>query len=467
MSHERGVPGGRLSLCLSPLRTREAPVDRLTWTFLLSFLMLLSVAGEASAETQRPFKLRLGVFSVQPTSHVGFGYDNNIFYDATEEPDGRVPNDGWLLIGGGRIRAKNERSQRVLLELDSNIAFRHYTGADLTGPQDREIREEIIDSRTGVSQAAFNGRARFNPAGTFQASLYNQFTYLERPSYEFSVFGFERIQNIAGGRVHFMPGGRGIQGPLELNLGYGFEVIDFLNEPPSQPILGRSKKNAHRFSTDLKLRFLPKNYFLFKASYVLNDYNDFQPGEDEEEGDKALSRDSRPLRVTGGLTGLITPRVSVVLNGGYAHTFNDNGPSFKGFIGLLELNYVSLPRFRLGVGYQRDGRDSGFSNFYVLDRGFFRFSWNLSGSVLWSSMLSYDLYRYERTGAIQDQGREDPVLRIKTDLSFRIISSLALKFTWSLEENFTEYALPLGEEVLTDFAAYQRQLYLVQLVLNP
>ena len=108
--------------------------------------MLLTVFGEASAAIQRPFKLRLGAFSVQPTSHVGFGYDNNIFYDASEEPDGRVPNDGWLLIGGGRLRAKNERSQRVLLELDSNIAFRHYTSADLTGPQDREIRAEIIQA---------------------------------------------------------------------------------------------------------------------------------------------------------------------------------------------------------------------------------------------------------------------------------------------------------------------------------
>ncbi|MEE2643669.1 MAG: hypothetical protein VYD19_01940 [Myxococcota bacterium] len=406
---------------------------------------------------------------MQPTSALRFGYDDNIFYDAAEEPDGRVPNAGWLLVGEGQLRAQTREQSAFRLSLDSKMSFRHYLSADNTGVNGTVISDEVIAARTGVAQAAINGDLRLNPRGSFQTSLYNQLNYMERPSYESALYGFERLQNIAGARLHFMPGGQGVKGPLEMNIGYGFEVIDFLQENQGELIIGRSEKSAHRFSTETKLRFLPKNYLLLEASYVLNDYNDFAPDEEEGEvaGSQALSRDSRPFRATAGITGLITPRVSMILNGGYTHTFNDNGPSFKGFIGLVELSYVSLPFFRLGAGYQRDGRDSGFSNFYVLDRGFLRMNWSLSERLVWNLLTSYDLYRYERTGAIENQGREDPVIRLKTGLSTRLASVFYLKLSWSLEENMTEYRLPIGSDSPTDLASYRRQVYLLELSINP
>ena len=225
----------------------------------------------------------------------------------------------------------------------------------------------------------------------------------------------------------------------------------------------RSEKQAHTLALDTRWRFLPKNFLTLNLSYTSNDYNDFEQ-DPELMNPELTSRDSAPLRAQLGISGLITPRFSLFLRGGYANTYNKNGNSFEGFIGLFQASYNFAPLIDVSIGYQRDGQDSGFSNFYTLDRYFAKSTFKLSSRVQLTGNVSYDIYTYDASNAIDDTARVDPVLRSQIALKTQLPSHLSVQVAYSIESNSTEYKLPIDEP--TDFAAYQRQLFTLALFFN-
>ena len=130
-------------------------------------------------------------------------------------------------------------------------------------------------------------------------------------------------------------------------------------------------------------------------------------------------------------------------------------------VGLFQVSYIYEPFIRFSLGYQRDGRDTGFSNFYTLNRYFAKLRWSITKRVFLSSNVSWDEYTYDASNANEDQGRFDPVLRAWLQLSSTFIGATRIRIGWTIESNYTEYYLPIevSRSEATDFAQYQRNLF--------
>ncbi|MAD61878.1 MAG: hypothetical protein CMH49_10280 [Myxococcales bacterium] len=428
--------------------------------FLGATLACLLLTTSVSA---KPFTIHSSSLNFKPKAWLSADYDDNVFYEADLEPTGNVPNQGAVLKVGGGLTIENRGKSPVGLDVDALSAYRHYTFLDGQAGQSESTVDKLRQGRNGIDFARFNGKLTLGALSDVQVILQDHFNYIERPAYEGTVFGFERVDNRLGAAVDFAPGRRNGGGPLGINLGYEMRTIFFLNDGEGLDIQSRSEKQAHTLSLDTRWRFLPKNFLTLNLSYSSNNYNDFEQDLDAMNPELS-SRDSTPLRAQLGLSGLITPRFSLFLRGGYANTYNKNGNSFKGFIGLFQASYKFAPILDISIGYQRDGQDSGFSNFYILDRIFAKSTFKLSSRLQLTGNVSYDTYTYDASNAIDDTGRVDPVLRSQIALRTQLPSHLAVQIAYSIESNYTEYKLPINEPV--DFAAYQRQLFTLALFFN-
>ena len=436
---------------------------------LKSYQLILFVSFSIPVITvaEPVFVMKSESFNVKPKLWLSSEYDDNVFYEADLEPTGNLPNQGAVLKVGGALNIENRTKSSVGLNIDASSAYRQYVYLDDQNGRAQSDLDKLRQGRNGFDFARLNGRLVLGALSDIQLILQDRFNYIERPAYEGTVFGFERVDNRLGTAVDFAPGRRNGGGPLGLKLGYELRSIFFLNDGDGLLIQNRSEKQAHTLSLETRWRFLPKNFLTFELAYTSNDYNDFgSTGEDDPANDniELASRDSTPLRVQLGLTGLITPRFSVFLKGGYANTYNKNGESFIGFIGLFQLSYTFIPLFDINIGYQRDGQDSGFSNFYVLNRYFTKLNYRPSDRLSISGNVSYDIYNYNASNAIDSADREDPVLRSQIAVRTVLPSHFAIQVAYSIEANYTEYQLPVNDPV--DFASYQRQLFSLALFFN-
>lgn len=431
---------------------------------LLGLSLSPLITPPATAAPVTPFELRGESLRLRPRLLLSNSYDTNVFYEASPDAYGAVPNDGWLVRFGVGGTVENRHKDAVDFKAVADLSYRHYLYMDQT---DATVTDRVRLGRNTFDNASLNAQLVFGPRRPLQLSLTERLSYIERPTYENSIYGFERLDNRAGVRASFSPGRSQSEGPLSLSLGYELQTLNFLNARPEFQIQGRSEKLAHVLALETRWRFLPKNYLVLDVSYASNDYNDFQPVAGQAGSAESLSRDSSPLRAQLGLTGLITPRFSVFLKAGYANTFNASGDTFSGFIALAELTYQLESRLRASVGYQRDGRDSGFSNFYTLDRGFLKARVALSERVAFLGDLSFDLYDYSASNAIDSAGRVDPVLRAQARVELPVNGALSAQIGWSIEANYTTYVLPVDPTLpISDYAQYQRQLFTLALMFN-
>lgn len=411
-----------------------------------------------------PFEVRGESVRLRPRFSLSNSYDTNVFYEANPDAYGATPNDGWLLRVAGGATLENRNKDFVDFRVQGDLGYRYYVYMDQL---DGVATDRVRASRNTVDTLALNAQFVFGPHNPLQLALSDRLNYTERPTYESSIYGFERLENRVGARASFSPGRTRREGPLAFSMGYELQTLSFLNSRPEFEIQGRSEKLAHVLSLETRWRFLPKNYLVLDVTYASNNYNDFTPAEGQSATAESLSRDSTPLRAQLGLTGLLTPRFSVFLKAGYANTFNASGETFSGLIALAELTYQLESRLRLSGGYQRDGRDSGFSNFYTLNRVFLKTRVRLSERVAFLGDLSFDLYDYTASNAVDNSGRQDPVLRAQARFDLPLSGALHALVGWSIESNYTTYVLPVNPDLpITDIAQYQRQLFTLTLMFN-
>lgn len=445
---------------LNVFRNMLTPMITKTHVALTLLLASISIPNLCYAE---PLTLKTDSFKLRPQLWLSGDYDDNVFYESEQEPTGNLPNFGAVLKVGGGLKLQNRDRSGVAFNLDASSAYRHYVYlGDENGRAESEL-ETLRQGRNGIDFARLNGQLILGNQSDVQLILNDRFNYIERPAFEGTTFGFERVDNILGTAVDFSPGRRNGGGPLGLKLGYELRSIFFLNEGDGLLIQQRSEKNAHTFSLASRWRFLPKNFLTFDVSYTSNNYNDLAGGEGDEDPE-LLSRDSTPLRMELGLSGLITTRFSVYLKGGYSNTYNRNGSSYEGFIGLFQFSYIYTPVTEVSIGYQRDGQDSGFSNFYTLDRIYAKSSFNLSNRLTLNANISYDIYEYNAANAIDNASRTDPVIRSQVALLTKLTGQFSLQIAYSIEANYTDYELPVNDPI--DFASYQRQLFTLALYFN-
>lgn len=390
-----------------------------------------------------------GNLRLHPGVTLGAGFDSNLYYSSSRESSSiRQAPEGFVQPG---LRLETPDPAMWDLSGDASVGWRQYLSS-----------EETVASQSGLS-ANLGANLTWNPRGAVSFRLSETFVRTnEAPSYE-SAESVNRIFNRAGAMLGFHPGGR----VLETYLSYDLSLY-------RHNLYRELDRYTHHFGWNGHWSFLPKTALVASADYRRINYSSPVQGGPSGEvisaDGRLLNTNSNPLRLLGGLRGLITQRVSVGLQAGYGWGFyqDPNGPDFQGLLVKAEASYQFGPvdlDSRIRAGYQRDFADSTIGNFYTYHRALVGFQQGLMGGRLKLGLEADAQMRdYADLGVRQVQ-TQDNVITIPENLSDLLVgvkgeASMELRRGWDLGlsyrfvSNFTEDVVQVdgpGESSVRDY----------------
>ncbi|RAL24992.1 hypothetical protein DL240_01920 [Lujinxingia litoralis] len=380
---------------------------------------------------------------------LGAGFDSNLYYSSSRE--------------NSSIRQVPEGYIEPSLKLSTpNPAMWDLNGSAAVGWRQYLSSEETVASQSGLA-ANLGASLTWNPRGVFSLRLSENFVRTnEAPSYE-SADSVNRIFNRAGAMLGFHPGGR----VLESYLSYDFSLY-------RHNLYEELDRSTHHVGWKGHWSFLPKTALVAKADYRrINYVSAYQGGPSGDvvspEG-RLRNANSTPLRLTGGLRGLLTQRITLGLQAGYGWGFYEanSGPDFKGLLVQAEASYQFGPvelDSRIRAGYQRDFTDSTLGNYYTYHRALVGFQQGLVGGRLRLGLEADAQMRdYADLGVRQvvtqdnvitlPENVSDLLVGVLGETSFEIRKGWDLGLSYRFVSNFTEDIIEvegLGENSVRDY----------------
>lgn len=384
-----------------------------------------------------------GPFTLHPGLSLSMGFDSNVYFASQQEASQlRQAPEGVI---EPQLTIETADPGAFDLNLDASVGWRQY----LTG-------EEAVRSQSGLS-AGLDATGTFNAEGPFSVQLREQFVRTnETPNYV-TTEPINRIFNRAGIMLGLHPGGR----VLETYASYDFSLY---RHSRFQDL----DRHTHHLGWHGHWSFLPKTAITAEVDYRMIRYNEAFRGGDQDIHPRLPNVNSDPLRLYGGIRGLITPRISVGLSGGYGWAFYDDGPSFSGALAKVEGSYqfgnVAYEN-RLRLGYERSFTDSVISNFYTSHRAVAGYEQGFVDNRLRLELeVETQIRDYSETGItnvqtdtsdIQYPDRfSDLLLGIGAGTNFEIRNGWSVGAKYSFRSNFTEDRVQvdgLGEDSVRDY----------------
>lgn len=381
---------------------------------LLGALLVIAVPGLAD----EPEGLEAGAFRIHPSLRLLQGFDSNIYYEDVSE----TPTSGLKLEVNPALRlvTPNPRSTDVNLTLDAT--WEQYFN---------ESTNDVADQ----SGLEFNGElgVRLNANGLVSVRPANHLRRTNDSAFDEQGDAFRALYNQASVEVGVHPGGAIRTSRLGFS---GFaRLIHRIWRYDNRAAMDKSAIGGE---LEVKWNFLPKTALFVNASYQsIRWANDRvtalgQVPDTEIETQLSLPNvDSRPWRVTGGLSGLITRRLSILARVGYARGNYRPGSDFSANDGAQETPRQLIGEGRLQVhvnptttwriGYLRDFADSSFSNFLRYHRFY-------TGMTATASRLTLDVEGYLQLNdysrvdfdLFDEPNRDDTVVGSSVGLDFAI-----------------------------------------------
>jgi hypothetical protein len=152
------------------------------------------------------------------------------------------------------------------------------------------------------------------------------------------------------------------------------------------------------FALGSRWQFLPKTQFMLETSlgFTIPD----------SEAPATIKSDATILRIIGGVSTLLTPRLGIVLRGGYGGGYYSTGPSYSNYLALAEGRFAIGPTVRTAFGYSHDFADSVIANFYVDHAIYGRLTFQLAGR--WTGSVKGEVrfrsYDYAGMGPVMFAG---------------------------------------------------------------
>jgi hypothetical protein len=280
-------------------------------------------------------------------------------------------------------------------------------------------------------------------------SLFNNFLRDVQPSYLPGTTEFTRDTEQAGGRLRWRPGG----GRLEELLTYTFQYDHFENADLSA---ADSIGNTIDLRTDF--RFFPKTALFLDISQGFGHYLNSGNGK----------FDSAPFRVLAGLQGLVTPKLTTLLAGGYGNGFYDVGPNPSGVVINAELGWLVGPFARGKIGYIHDFANSLYGNYYDNDAGYA--TWQQQVGTFFLANLSWRLEHRSyhcapgtQSTAIQCYDatagpRVDNWMGLQVDAHYFPIAWFSAGAAYQVLTNISDFRIPSGGSAGLDVSFVKQQI---------
>lgn len=345
-----------------------------------------------------------------PGAAVEMRYDSNVLF-----ADSQLKGAPYLrLIGHFDLATRSPQRltdaatgatvpQKINFRLNSSLGYREYlSGGDV-------VRE----------QRAFEALAgllfSFMPSRHFGFEVTDAYSRIVTP--QNSVTGLAgatssatiaRDMNRAAAMIKLAPGG----GRLTFDAGYALNLDAFEDVTYEQ-----NNRLFHEILFNGRWRILPKTAIFID---VMQQFVDYYNG-----AGVARLIGSKPFRAYGGLAGLLTPRLSILLKAGYGNSLHDSGAAFSSVIGKAELGYQFSPTARLHVGYERAFAESFFGNYYADHVALLGYDHLIAGRFVLHLSGDYRFRQYE--GTTRETG-------ITVDTLDANLVTAAVGFDWQIKD---------------------------------
>lgn len=424
-------------------------------TRLVAVLMALggTLGALATAQAAPGDGLRAGNLRLSPGLRLGTAFDSNVYYLANDE-SARQPGAPTALIEP-RLQLSTIDPVDVQWSFDGAVGWTHYLSDD---------RNLVGQSGLATNLA---GAVVINPEGLVSLRIGESFVRTNETPDDVSDVALNRIVNRAGLRLGLHPTGR----VLESYLSYDFMLM-------RHNIFPDVDRNGHELLWRASWKFLPRTALLAQADWRMIGYNEAlrRPSRGTATEQNVFPNvDSAPLRLYGGLSGLITNRLGLRLLGGYGIGFYDDGEDFSGLVTQLEGSYAFGPSGRdqkLRLGYERNFQDSIISNFSAFHRFSGGYEHKLSqGRVRLGLASNLTLRDYSELPVTQvtlddsvvnlPENVSDLLLGINANLGLDLAPWWKADLGYSYSSNFTEDRIDISgpfEDVLRAFSRHHLNL---------
>jgi hypothetical protein len=409
--------------------------------------------------------LRTDNLEIHPKFSFSGAYDSNFWRESTGDSTAPVNPTVLFLVDGG-LSMRTRSTSRFDFKGELSVGMRQVS----SDTADDTI--STIDDGFGLSRA----RAKFSvtalPKRTVSFGLVNDLRYSEQPATEDLVSdGYKRFRLNVGPNLTFSPGGGETGKALSFQIGYRFGMGRSLND--DDPTGNRRDSDKQTVQGEIRWRFFPKTSLFIESSYS---HVNYARGTDLNENGVPVTGadlDFKPFRVSGGVKGLFTRRLSLTLQGGYLQTNHNSGETYEGVTAQFQLDYRIPELLKIRAAYELKVGDDGFSNFYTLNRSFVDTQFMLPHHLYLKGRFGLDHYVYSQFGApgwtIALPQRVEPIFRGKATAGWRVQPWLRGEFSMEIEANRSDYYYCLDptdcfQNSPIDFAEYTRQLFKFTLV---
>jgi hypothetical protein len=395
--------------------------------------------------------VKAGNLEVHPGVGTELGYDSNWFLrtSSTDQLALNGAGNGLPVVGipvlritpslsvgslsGDRMGGASGEPQKVTFRLAGSATYREYLSSDWSAQ--RNLGGNLaLDVQIAPKQpfGAILGAGLLrtvNPTASGDPNLM-----------------FARNDALANGELVYSPGG----GTLEFRAGYRGRFTSFDNNES----LGQLE---HTATVRSRWLFRPRNALFIDVAYGSMAYNK----------NTSDTRDLAPLRVKVGTSGLLTPRIGVLLAAGYGDAglksaAGDLASNFAGIIAQGEVRYffdaAALPDAgnadsassnAVAVGFLRDFQPSMLGSVFTMNRGYARATYLWQGKVYASfeggaSSIDFNTLQFTR-GTSAGQQRVGAFSNFRPDFTlfgeYRISSALGLNATLKYTSNSSDAKL--------------------------
>lgn len=410
-----------------------------SWLAWAAIVLLPALAYAAPGDG-----LRSGNLQLNPGIKFGAGYDSNLYYESLNRPENvRTASQGLI---EPRLKIGVIEASSYDFSLDGTVGWTQYL-----------TTTDSIRNQSGLSSTLLV-TGTLNPQGAVSLKATERFVRTNETTSAASSAPLNRTTNVLGATVGLHPGGRVIESHLSYD--YGVHRLNLY------PDLDR---NEHLLSWKNQWRFLPKTGFVLDANYRVIRYREPARGGSAVRPDgRLVNANSTPVRVQGGVSGLITNRLSLRLTGGYGWGLYEAGPTIEGPLAHVEGTYVFGPqalRNRFRVGYELNFSDSIIGNYFSFHRfytnyeqGFYnnRLRVALGGNVQFRNYARLDV----RTITTEDvvitlpEEASDLLVGVNGSLGYHFSNAWSAGVQYGLGSNFTDDLIEIdgpGESAVRDY----------------
>lgn len=398
---------------------------------------------------------RTGDFELHPGIGGEIGYDSNYFLRADGNDASKVNSAPAAPVrDGGIMRITPSVTFNTVnptagpdgaMAEPSKVAFR---GA-LSGTYYEFFGPSELQSQRNIAGSA-NLRLDIMPGRPIGGAIFANYGRVLKPSFDGNPDNaFTRNIVGGGGEVIVMPGG----GTFDIRAGYQF-TGEFFEQHNGVPFTNYK----HDITIRDRWRFRPRTALFHDTSLGFVTY----PNKDRSAN---LLQDSTPLTTRFGITGLLTPRFSLLAAVGYGTTLSLDAASpttqqYDSVIGQAEATFyltstpndlepgtVSLSVSTLSFGYTRDFQKSFIGGgYYGSDRGYTRLAYFFGNKALVSLDGNVGAVEYNDIYQTNNPVRVSPGftdIRLGTTLfgEYRFLESLGVNLTLDYSQNFSNKVL--------------------------